>query len=166
MKPKNRGGISGVISMILMIAITIVAVAIIWGVINNFISNKTKSAECIGVFEKVLINNYYTCYNSSSDELKISVELKDIKVDSAIVAVYDESKSKTFELPSAGYFYVKPYSGSYNDALILPSQNSASTYIFNVNSSGIENASMIKISPKIEGYQCEVSDTLLNIDDC
>ena len=69
-------------------------------------------------------------------------------------------------MPSAGYFYVKPYSGSYNDALILPSQNSASTYIFNVNSSGIENASMIKISPKIEGYQCEVSDTLLNIDDC
>ena len=109
----------------LMVALTLVAVAIVWGVVNNLINSKTQSAECVEVFDKVLLNNYYTCYNSSSGEVSVSVELRDITIDGVLVSVYGQSQSSTFEIPSSGYSYVKPYSGSYNDNLTLPSQNSA-----------------------------------------
>ncbi len=163
---KFKRGISGVIAMVLMIAITLVATGIVWGVVNNLINSKTKSSECIDVFEKVLINNYYTCYNSSSKELNVAVELKNVNIDSVLIGIYGESQSTNFELPSSGYSHVRPYNGSYGDSLTLPSQNSAVTYIVDINSLGIGNPSIIKISPKIRDYQCEVSDTIMNIEEC
>lgn len=162
----NKKGVSGVIAMILMVGLTIVAIAIVWGVINNLISNKTKGAECIEVFDKVLINDYYTCYDPTTHEMKISLEIKDVEIDGVLVAVYGSSQSKNFEVPSSGYSYVKPYGGSYSGNLTIPSKNSAKTYVFNVNSTGIGAPSMIKISPTVDDHQCEVSDSLLNVDTC
>jgi hypothetical protein len=162
----NCKGISTIIATLLIVAITIISTGIIWVTINDMINDKMKISNCVNTFDKVLINDYYTCYDSSSDELKISIEIKDIEIDSVIIIIYEESQSKTFELPSTGYTYVKPYNGNYSDSLTLPSQNSALTYIFNVDSAGMGGVSMIKVSPKIEGYQCEASDTIFNIDSC
>lgn len=161
----KRKGISGVIAMVLMVGLTIVAVAIVWGVVSNLVTDKTKGAECVDGFDKILINDYYTCYDATSNEMKISLEVKNIDVNSILVAVYGASQSKTFEVPG-GYSYVKPYNGVYNDNLTIPSQNSAKTYIFDVSGTGIGAPSMIKISPTINDYQCEVSDSLLNVDTC
>ncbi len=163
---KNKRGLSGVISMILMVVLTLIAVGIVWGVVNNIINSKTKGAECINIFDKVLINNYYTCYDQASDELNIAVEIKNIDIDEVLVAIYGESSSVTFNIPSSGYSWVKPYNGDYNDALTLPSENSASTFTIDVSGAGITTPSIIKISPTIGDYQCEVSDTILNIDAC
>lgn len=157
--------------MLIIVAITISSVGILWYVVNNLIEESMKGSDCIKTFEKVLINNYYTCNDSSTQELRISVELKDVSdidISKVIVTVSGDILSKNFEIPAnAGeYDFVGSSSGIRGDALILPLKNSAKIYYMNVPLAGIGEPSKIEIAPVIGDYQCEISDQLLNIDSC
>ncbi|MHA1988097.1 MAG: hypothetical protein ACW98D_15790 [Promethearchaeota archaeon] len=159
--PKNHKAVSGVIVAVIMIALVMAATVIVWTVVNNLIKGKLGNVEsCFGIFEKITINSRYTCYNDTSKEFQFSINIGDIDVDKVIVSISREGTTNSFEIPSATSGLVNYPSGSGD--VILPGKNSGLTYIYSV----AQSPDLIKIAPIINGKQCEVSDLLLEIDDC
>lgn len=52
------------------------------------------------------------------------------------------------------------------DKVSLPERGGGFTYVFDVNSEGIGIPDSIEIAPTLDGKQCEVSDSIVNIDNC
>ena len=92
---KNRKGISGVITAVIMIALVLVAAVIVWVVVRNIVQGQLTGVEsCFGVYGKVTINNRYTCYNSSSNKFQFSVNIGDIDVSAVLVSISGEGATK------------------------------------------------------------------------
>lgn len=162
---KNRRGISGIIATLLLIVLTVVLIAVVWTVVNNLVKDKIgQSSACFGNFDKITLNDLYSCYDSSSNKMQFSLNIGDIDVESVLVSISSESQSKSFSitdesLPVAGLTY---YNGS--SLVMLPGKNSALTYLYSWSGSDIPDS--IEIIPVIDGQQCSVSDSITTIDDC
>lgn len=167
---KNRKGISPVIAMVIMIALVLAVVAVVWVVVNNLVREEIEgSGSCFGIFGEVTIENSYTCYNSSSQELQFSISIGDIQVEEILVYVAGAGSTKSFSLSSdAQESYLKDYpSGSYGGTLTFPGENSGRTYVLNMSNAGISGSpDSLEIAPIINSNQCGVSDTLSEFDDC
>ena len=161
----SKKAISGVITAIIMIGLVMATTVIVWNVINKLVKEELGSSKaCFGVFDKIKINNFYTCYNSSSSELKFSINVGDIDVDELLVSISGPEQSKSFKLSSTepvAENYIRLSSG---EDVKLPGKNAGLSYIFNA--SEIRTPGIIKIAPIIDGNQCDVSDTLSEIDSC
>jgi len=162
MKNKKRG-LSGVITTIILIALVLAAVAIVWVTVNNLLTDRLSAAEsCMNIFEKVEINDLYTCYDDPNFQFSISI--KDIIVDEVIVSVSGGGATKSYTLTNEEQSIsgLGPYpSGSGN--VKLPGKNSGSTYVSSDFSSTPDS---IKVAPVIDGNQCEVSDSVVEIYSC
>ena len=162
---KEKRGISGVISAVIMVALVMVAVIIVWGVVVPLIKNQLSETEsCFGVSGKVTINNMYTCYNSTSENFQFSITVKDIDVEKVLVSVSAKGETKSYEISNneSTVNGLGPYpSGSGN--VKLPEKNAGLTYIA---SNFSEKPDLIQISPVVKGKQCEPSDSLSEIDNC
>ncbi|MEX0921120.1 MAG: hypothetical protein WDZ62_02555 [Candidatus Pacearchaeota archaeon] len=167
LKIKNTKGLSVVIGTVLLIALTLFIVAIVWGIINNIVQSETEGASaCFGSFEEVKLNQRFTCYNSSGKELHFSINVKEVDLDGILVAISIEGSSINFELEeeSSSIENLRMYSGGEVSA---PGKNSGLTYIFDLGSAGFEESpDTIRIAPKIDGIQCEVSDTITEFESC
>lgn len=165
---KNHRGISGIVAMVIMIALVVGITATVWVVVNNLVKGQIGSSEsCFGNFGEVGLNKQYTCYDSSLSEIQFAIKIGDISIDSALVSVSGKSGSKSFEIKNnSTYSYVKMYGGSYGGTLQLPAKNAGLTYIINLTGIGITDAKSIKIAPIINSNQCEVSDSVLEINNC
>ncbi len=165
----QKKGLSGVIAAVILIALVMVTTAIIWTVVNNLITEKLEGAEsCFDIFEKVTINNRYTCYNYSSNQLQFSINIGDIKIDEVLVAVSGKGTTTSFKLSNEVLNI--PDLTNYPSGSIgvrLPGKNSGLTYFFDMSGSGFsEKPDLIKIIPIIGQKQCEASDSLSEIDNC
>ena len=167
--PENRKGLSAVITTLILIALVIAAIAIIWVTVTNLLTNKMEAAEsCINIFDKVEINERYTCYDKSditNNKTHFSISIKDIDVGAVIVSIEEGTTktSKTYKIPGT-YSDVKNYaSGGYGEELILPDKNAGLTY---VSKGWPSKPDSIKIAPVINGNQCEVSDLVTEIYSC
>lgn len=167
---KNRRGISPVIAMVIMIALVLAVVAVVWVVVNNLVKEEIESSgSCFGIFGKVTIENSYTCYNSTSQEIQFSISIKDIDVDKILVAVSSAGSTKSFSLSSGiQESYLKDYpDGNYGEALVFPGKNAGRTYVLDMGNAGLSGSpDSIEIAPIINSKQCGVSDTLSEFDDC
>ncbi len=163
----SKRGLSEVITVLILVGITMAAALIIWSVINSLLENKLDEAKsCAGNFDKVTINNRYTCYNSTSDRLQFSISIGDIDIDSVIVGVSASGTTKSYKLNNSAVSSpdLIPYpSGS--GTVKLPGKNSGSTYLTATNSYPT-SPDAIEILPVINEKQCEVADSLDSIDDC
>ncbi len=162
---KNKRGLSGVITAVILIALVMVAGVIVWVVVRNIVQGELGGVEsCFGAYGKVIIDNKYTCYNSSSEQFQFSVNIGDIDVNSVLVSISGGGATKSYTIkninePISG---LGPYpSGSGN--VTLPGKNSGLTYIENTFTTIPD---LIQVAPIIGGKQCEVSDSLSEIDDC
>jgi len=167
---KNKKAISDVVATVIMIALVMITAGIVWAIVNNIVKGQTGSAKaCFGIYDKVSINPKYTCYNSNTNELKFSINMKDVEVDSVLVAISGTTGGKAIEIKKDGssFNYLKK-SGevSYGSTVYLPKKNSGTTYIVDANALGIGEADSIEIAPKISNNQCEVSDSLPTIEEC
>ncbi|PIO08615.1 hypothetical protein COU59_00910 [Candidatus Pacearchaeota archaeon CG10_big_fil_rev_8_21_14_0_10_34_12] len=165
---KNKKAVSGIIATVIMIGLVIGVTAIVWAVINNLIGKEISSSQsCFGNFGKVTLNKKYTCIDTALGEAHVSLSVGDVRIDSVLMAFSGASASKSFELKDGSNFsYVKSYSGSYSGTLSLPEKNSGITYIVDLSGLGVSDASSLKISPIIEGTQCEVSDSISELGSC
>ncbi|MAH03423.1 hypothetical protein CMI39_01410 [Candidatus Pacearchaeota archaeon] len=160
-----KKGLSGVVATIILVLLVLVAVGIVWGAIKGIINEKIDTVNsCFGNFEKATINSQYTCYNSSSDEFRFSIDIKDIEVDKLLISISGKNQTKSFEIPQLGSSFIRNYNGNYNEDVKLPNKNAGLTYVANI--SEIGKPTFIKIAPFIDGSQCEISDSLSEIDDC
>lgn len=165
---KNKRGISGVITVVILIALVMTIAGIVWVVVNNLVKSELGSAEsCFGIFGDVNLNSRYTCYNSSQ-ELQFSISIGDIDVDEALIGISGQGTSVSFKLSSQAGLVDNVV--TYPDRLAnvsLPSKNSGLTYIFDMAGAGFSGGpDSIEIAPIINDNQCGVSDSLAEIDNC
>ena len=169
---RNRRGVSGVITTVLLIGLVVVVVAVVWGVVMNLVQeNVDSTSSCFGNFNKVELNNQYTCYDSTSNELSFSVSVGDIDLEKVIVLISGGGTTQSVELSATGPTkdYLKPYGGSYGGAVTMPGSNGGKTYVMNLAHVDVGitgKPDVIKIKPVISGTQCEVSDSISNIEPC
>ncbi len=165
---KNRRGISGIVAMVIMIALVIGITATVWVVVSNLVKGQIGSSEsCFGNYGEVSLDKAYTCYDSSLNETQFEITLGDISIDSVLVSVSGKSGSKSFKIKNnVTYSYVKMYGGSYGGVLQLPAKNAGLTYVVNLAGIGIIDSKSIKIAPIINSNQCEVSDTVTELNNC
>ena len=169
MNLKNKAGLSGVVTVVILIALTIAIISIVWVVINNLVNKELEGAgSCFGVLDKVSFDSRYTCYNSSGKELWISVSIGNIDVDEVLISISGGGTSKSFRLNSteSAVENLGPYPLRDGDVK-LPGKNAGLTYIFDMEAAGFTGApDSIEIAPIIGGSQCSVSDTVEQFDSC
>jgi hypothetical protein len=164
---RNKRGLSVVIATLLMVILVISATAIIFTVFRNMIEDETGQAEdCYNVEfgEKVMINDDYTCHNSTDNSLLISISLADEEIDTLLIAVESAGSSRSFELSASSKdFPTLVNYPSNTTGIVLPGKNSGKTYVlYGVPDSPEE----IRIAPGVGEYQCRVTDTVTQIEDC
>jgi hypothetical protein len=167
---KNKKGLSSVIATVLIILLVVSSVAIVWAFVKNFMDSRTKSTQsCFDVesSEKVTINNYYTCYNSTIGEVQFSINIEDAEIDSLVISILAGGNSKSFTLnnTAVGFSNLRPYRGNYLDVVKLPGKNEGLTYVARGFDIGAKT-DWIKIIPTIDGEQCGASDETLKVDSC
>ena len=169
-KPNNKKGVSEVIATVILIAIVMAVGAMVWVVVNNFVKEKTGDTKsCLGLFEKVNIENRYTCYNSNSKELQLSLSIDDVDVDEILIGVSGGGSGVNFKIKKeiSAVNNVVMYPSRSATTVKLPGKNAGLTYLLDITSAGLTNPpDLVEISPVVEGSQCEISDSLDQIDDC
>lgn len=164
--PRNRSGLSQIVTTLLFIVLSLVAVGVVWGFVNNLITKQTSANEaCYGNFDKITINNRYTCYelNNGVYNLRFSLSLGEVDVEKVIVGISSASATKSYEIPKTLQTVsgLKPVpSGT---QVKLPDKNSGLTYNATGFTSKIDS---VQIIPVIGGTQCQISDTISQIENC
>jgi len=157
----NKKALSAIISMLLIVALTLVLVSVVWVVIKGIIDDKISESEaCSFIFDKVSLNDDYTFYNQTNKEFLFSINVGDIEIDKLLVSI----DGQTFKLSNTEQDInnVVKYPDR-SPGVKLPSSGSGKTYLL----IGItEKPSSIKIAPIVNNIQCEVSDSRLNIRNC
>jgi len=160
----GKKGLSGVIVVVILIAIVVASTAIIWKVINKTVEEGLGEAEsCYDVMGKIEINSEYTCYDSDLDEVHFSVNIGDVEIEeiSVVIDMGNYSESFTLTNEATEISRLRNYDGSLQVA--LPEKKSGSTYIA---SNFYIKPTLIQIAPTVNGNQCEVSDFLSYILEC
>jgi len=151
-KMENKKALSEVISVVAIIAITIIMVAIIWVVIDNTARNKLdKASSCHNIFEKISLDDEYTCYNESSGRMQFSISRGEIDLDYLLIGLTFDNSSKTYRLYNAS----TNVSGLTNyplgsEIVSLPAKNAGKTYFAE---DILTKPDKIEIAPFIEKNQ-------------
>ena len=164
---KNREGLSDIVTTLILVVISIVAVGIVWAFVNGLISKQiTSSQACYGNNNKVTINSQYTCYETvgtNNYNVRFSLSLADVSVDKVIVSVSSASATKGYTIDNTLQTIsgLTPYpSGT---QVVLPGKNAGLTY----KATGFTSPpDSITIAPVISGTQCDTSDSISQIEDC
>lgn len=143
---KNKKGVSAVIATVLLIMITIAAVALIAGIIIPFVKNQMeKGKSCFEATDQLsIVQGKYTCYNSESTSIMISRNSNpDFSLKTIIISLTKDDGSAEVYKISNGIITpgVKMYNGT--SALEIPKSGGAETYVFNVKSSYVSIAPLL-----------------------
>jgi hypothetical protein len=160
---KNKRGLSAVVTTVILVALSLAAVAVVWMFVSNLINRQIGSSKsCYGNYDKVRINGQYTCYEYLGEEnynLRFSLSIGDVAV-----SVSSASTVKSYEITNtaqtvSGLSMYPLGSSSVN----LPDKNAGLTYKATGFTSVIDS---ISIAPVIGGNLCEISDSLSDVEDC
>lgn len=162
---RNKKALSQIVSAVLLITLTISAIAIIGVTLQTFVIDRLDSAgSCYGVLDKVKFNNDWTCYNQTSNEMQFSIEVGDIDVESVLISVSmgDSSiiinlKNETTTIENVTYL------DRVSNEVSLPSKEGGKTYLLE----GVDEKPVkILIAPYVGTKQCDVSDRVDSIFNC
>ena len=160
----NNKGISAIIATIILIALTLAIVAIVWGVVQNLVSQQLEeSGSCFNIFGKIELNPVYTCYNSSSNEFLFSINVGDIEVNELVVSVSGQGTTKSYTLTANEEDIGLLTYPARNNLVKKPGKNAGLTYI---SSDFASRPDTIRVSPVIGETQCEVSASIQTIESC
>jgi len=162
----NKKGLSEIIGTLIVIALVLLAASIVWGVVNNILKDKIKSStSCFGNFGKITLDKKYICYDTSSNPGKVRFSLNrgDVNIDDVLVSITNGAETKSFKVNKDsqtvnGLTYLNGTS-----TVSLPPKNGGITYTYSWTSDAPKT---IQIAPVIDGEQCEVSDSVTEIDNC
>lgn len=164
---QNNRGLSTIVVTLILITLSLVAIGMVWVFANNLIQKQiSNSQSCFGVADKFKINGQYTCYSKvgSTYNLRFSLSIGDINVDKLVVGLSSATSTKGYTLTNTA----QPISGlSYYPSgtpVKLPDKNAGLTYL--ATTTFTDKIDSIKIAPVISGTQCEVADSISDIQDC
>ncbi len=162
----NKKGVSAIIATVILIALAVAAIAIIWVFVKGMVEGELDEAgACFEVYDKVTLNDQFTCYGE--EEILFSISIGDIEVDEILVGISAEGTSKSFRITEGAEIdNLKMWPGEETE-LSLPGKNEGLTYVVDMSGAGLTGSpSIIQISPVIKGTQCDVSDSIVQIDSC
>lgn len=163
---KNKRGLSGVVTMVILIAVVMAGTTIVWSVTKKTVESQVDQAKsCYGIYDKVAINSEYTCYDADTDRLYLGINVGDVDIDEILVSITPTSEDSTsFVLTSElqTITNIGPYPST-SGQVKAPDKKSGNTYVISSMTSSIDN---IKLAPKVGDKQCEVSDTLYSVPAC
>ena len=162
---RGKKGLSQVVSTVILIFLTVTLIAGVWTIVNGYVgSSLNKAGACNDILGKVSLNPEYTCYDSSSNSLLISISRNEFAMDSLLVAVSEEDSSRNFYLENnqktiENLFNYK----TLTPEVSLPGNESGKTYCFTGFS---EKPLSVEISPRRLKSQCQVIDSIEEISFC
>jgi len=162
---KNKKALSAIISTVLLIALTLVLIALVFKSVIPFVKNNlNNSGNCYKVLNKVSLNNDWTCYNSSSKEMQFSIDLKDTDLEGVLISVDFDKYSDTFTIKNKPSEITNvSYLGFTSGNVSLPSKEGAKTYVLR----GVDvKPQDIQIATIFNGKTCAVSDSIKTIYTC
>ncbi|MFH1501306.1 MAG: type IV pilin N-terminal domain-containing protein [archaeon] len=136
-----KKGVSPVIASVLMVLVTIVAVALISAFLIPLVKdNLTGGGNCFKVIGKLDINTDtgYTCYNITGDTVLVMVERGYLEEDIDIVGlnfyITAGAERQSYEVTNGDSDPgIRMYNESgYNSSLYLPKEGGALTYVFDM----------------------------------
>lgn len=158
------------IATLMLILLSLVLIGILWAVITNLVQNRLDDTQsCFDIFEKVSVNEQYTCYNATTGYLQFSVSIADVNVGELLVSVSGNGQKRSFKIGrvSGAVPNVGPYLGTIGSDVVLPGENAGSTYLYDLAVAGFSGVpDKLEIAPIIDGNQCDVSDALDEIVYC
>jgi len=171
---RHKKALSGVVTALLLVLLSVVLVGMVWAVIQNLVKNELPEQECINAFEKVTLDSGLTCYlggAGDTKEMQFSINVADMSVEKLLITIGGEGASKSVEIPSVSAVIadVKPYGAAYTyqNAIVAPGKNSGLTYIYNLTAGGFTGApTYVKVTPYIGGEACSTSDQVTEIEAC
>ncbi|MBI2045578.1 hypothetical protein HYT23_05970 [Candidatus Pacearchaeota archaeon] len=167
--PKTRQGLSGVVTALLLVLLSVVLVGIVWISVQNLVTQELPEQGCVNAFEKVTLDDGLTCLLTAANELQFSINVADINAEKAVVTVAGNGASKSFEITNVNTVVanVRPYGGSYTNPVKLPGKNAGLTYAYNFSVDGFNsNLTSIRITPIVGEEQCSTSDQITDIEPC
>src|SRR3989344_4727225 len=165
---KYKRAVSGVVVMVMMIALVIAIAGIVFTLTKKTVEEKIKKSEACGLdlLGKLSINSEHVCYDSVNQEIQFSIDREEIDLDKIIVAVETQTKIVQFELKEGieeTFNNLYPFNGQPGDQVKIPAKNSGRTYI---GTGFSEEVIGIRIIPVINGEQCDETDSLNEITSC
>lgn len=162
---KNKKALSGVVTAVILIAITLAAGVIVATMINGFVKGQlNKTASCYDIIEKVQINSDFTCYNASGSYAQVSLTLGQISPSKVLISLIYENESMVYSLYPDNRTIPGVTNYPNNDIGVkLPANESGQTYIM---SNLPSKPDRIQVAPMMGETQCEVLDTLGPLDSC
>jgi len=156
----NKKAVSEIVSTVLLILITIIAISIVSVFLIPMLKNKlNEGSGCFDVLNSLEIQS--ACYNDAN-EVEIGIMSKSNKLAGVAVVISTSSSSKRFDIiNNTANENIKSYNGEYNQALLLPGENEFTTYIIKTS---FTEFSKVEIAPLVSTGQktktCEISDSL------
>jgi hypothetical protein len=165
---RDKKGLSTIVVTVILIALSMAAIVLVWAFVSNLVKGQIKSSEsCFGNYDKVQINDQYTCYTKSGSDynLRFSLNIGDIDVEKVLVSISSASSVKSFGITNDSQVItgLEMYPSGSTD-VSLPGKNSGVTY--NVTTMFSDKIDLIRIAPVINKDLCEVSDSVSEIEDC
>lgn len=178
----NKKALSTVVATVIIILLTVAAIAIVWTFVRNMINeNKNQVESCFEVesSEKVSLNGLYTCYSNTTtdpglERVQFSLNIADVEVEAVLISIMAGGESRTITLTSEGtdnddikYLNdpeTEDEQGWWKTEK-LPKENAGQTYIVRYDTDATKVDS-IRIAPVINGEQCGVTDQINDVADC
>jgi len=161
----NKKGISGVVATVILIALVLAVVAIVWGVVTNLVSEQLEEAgSCFEVFDKVSLNNQYTCYNATATpkNFQFSINIGDADINEVVVMISAEGTTKSYSIADTPQDIGLTFFHNKSNEVWLPGKNEGFTYVADFSS----KPDSVQIAPVVNGKRCEISDSITNIGSC
>ncbi len=164
---REKRGLSTIVITVILVALSMAAIVLVWAFVNNLIKKQISSSEaCFGNAEKITLNRQYVCYEQSGStyKLRFSLSVGDVKPSKIIVSVSSAGNVKSYNIVNGTTVTgLVMYSGPNPATIILPGENSGLTY----NATGFTaKIDTIQIAPVFGSTQCDVSDSLSEIENC
>jgi len=179
-KFKNKKALSTVVATVVIIMLTVAAIAIVWTFVKAMVEkNRDQVESCFDIEsgQKVSLNGLYTCYDLDAegnlDEVQVSISVADVEIETLVISIMTGGSTKTVTLTSTetGYTDVKPYSPdpdetNYGNPVSLPGENSGKTYVIRGFQEGLTEVDWIRIAPIVNGNQCGITDQINDVSNC
>lgn len=157
---------SDVVTTVILVAVSLAAIVLVWTFVSSMVKKQIKTSEsCFGNYDKISINRYYTCYETvgSAYRLKFSLSVGDVNVDKIITLISSGGATKSYTLTNEEKAVTGLTMSPSGTQVKLPGKNGGLTYLTEEFSSKID---LIQIVPVIGGTQCEVADSVSEIEPC
>lgn len=171
MRMKNKKGVSTIVTVVLLILVSITAVALIAAFVVPFIKDSLgESKDCFATMGKIeVVQGDYTGYNSDKQETYVRIKRgfsKDVTVNSLAVVLSGGGKSKRYNIEAREPIasgdtqsrvgeYNNDTDSGFRNKMDLPGEGEENTYAFNVTDE-IVDVDSVQISPVLSSEKiCE-----------